>query len=63
LYDCNPKGLSTQNDKVKVWIGVGPYKLTAVMVRGNKFEVIGDGKVAITDGKGHDGKKCYPLSV
>jgi hypothetical protein len=33
------------------------------MVRGDKFEVIGDGKVAITDGKGHDGKKCYPLSV
>ena len=33
------------------------------MARGNKFEVIGDGKVAIIDGKGHDGKKCYPLSV
>jgi hypothetical protein len=26
------------------------------MVRGDKFEVIGDGKVVITDGKEHDGK-------
>jgi hypothetical protein len=33
------------------------------MVRGDKFEVIGDGKVAITDGKEHDGKEYYLLSV
>ena len=33
------------------------------MVRGHKFEVIGDGNVVTTDGKGHDGKKCYLLSV
>jgi hypothetical protein len=33
------------------------------MVRGDKFEVIGYGKVAITDGKEQDGKKYYPLSV
>jgi hypothetical protein len=25
--------------------------------QGDKFEVIGDGKIAITHGKGHDGKK------
>jgi len=50
LYDCNPKELSTQNDKVKVWIGVGPYESTAIMVLGYKFEVIEDGQVDITDG-------------
>jgi len=33
------------------------------MVRGDKFEVIGDGNVAITDGKGRDGKEYYPLSA
>jgi len=33
------------------------------MVRGDKFEVIGDGKVVIIDGKGHDGKRYYLLSV
>ena len=33
------------------------------MVRGNKFEVIVDGNVAIIDGKEHGGKKCYPLSA
>jgi hypothetical protein len=33
------------------------------MVRGDKFEVIGDGNFAITDGKEHDGKKYYLLSV
>ena len=33
------------------------------MVRGDKFEVIGDGNFAITDGKEHDGKKYYLLSA
>jgi len=33
------------------------------VARGNEFEVIGDGKAAITDGKERDGKKYYPLSA
>jgi hypothetical protein len=33
------------------------------MARGDKFEVIEDGQVAITDGWGHDGKVYYLLSV
>ena len=33
------------------------------MVRGDKFEVIEDGQVAITDGWEHDGKEYYLLSA
>jgi hypothetical protein len=33
------------------------------MVRGEKFEVIGDGEVVITDGKEHDGEKYHLHSV
>jgi len=33
------------------------------MARGDKFEVIGDGNVAVTDGEEHDVKKYYLLSV
>jgi hypothetical protein len=33
------------------------------VARGNEFEVIGDGKVAIIDGKERDGKKYYLLSA
>jgi hypothetical protein len=33
------------------------------VVKGDKFEVIGDCKLTITDGKGHGGKKYYPLSA
>ena len=33
------------------------------MIRGDKFEVIEDGKVAVTDGWEHDGKEYYPLSA
>ena len=33
------------------------------MIRGDEFEVIEDGEVAITDGWGHDGKKYYLPSV
>lgn len=44
-------------------LGVGLYESTAIVVQGDKFEVIGDGKVAITDGKEHDGKKYYLLSA
>lgn len=44
-------------------LGIGLYESTAIVVRGDKFEVIGDGKVAITDGKERDGKKYYLLSA
>jgi hypothetical protein len=33
------------------------------MTRGDKFGVIEDGEVAITDGWGHDGKEYYLLSA
>jgi hypothetical protein len=33
------------------------------MARRDKFEVTGEGNVAITDGEEHDGKKCHLLSV
>src|SRR5262245_9419387 len=44
-------------------LGIGLYESTAIVAQGDKFEVIGDGKVAITDGKQHDGKKYYLLSA
>ena len=44
-------------------LGVGLYESTAIVVQGNQFEVIGDGKVAITDGKDHDGLSYYLLNV
>ncbi len=44
-------------------LGIGLYESTAIVVRGDKFEVIGDGKVAITDGREHEGKKYYLLAV
>ncbi len=44
-------------------LGIGLYESTAIVVQGDKFEVIGDGKVAITDGKERDGQKYYLLSV
>jgi len=44
-------------------LGLGLYEATAIVVQGDKFEVIGDGKVAITDGKKRDEKKYYLLST
>lgn len=44
-------------------LGIGLYESTAIVAQGERFEVIGDGKVAITDGKDHDGKKYYLLSA
>ncbi|MCI0391198.1 MAG: hypothetical protein MOB07_20855 [Acidobacteria bacterium] len=38
-------------------LGIGLYESTAIVLQGDKFEVIGAGKVAITDGKERDGKK------
>jgi cyanophycinase len=43
-------------------LGIGLYESTAIVVRGDKFEVIGNGKVAITDGKDHNGNPFYLLS-
>ncbi|MGH9768691.1 MAG: cyanophycinase [Blastocatellia bacterium] len=44
-------------------LGIGLYESTAIVVQDNKFEVIGEGKVAITDGKERDGKNYYLLSA
>ncbi len=44
-------------------LGIGLYESTAIVVRGDRFEVIGDGKVAITDGRERDGKRYYLLSA
>jgi cyanophycinase len=44
-------------------LGIGLYESTAIVTQGDGFEVIGDGKVAITDGKERDGKKYYLLSA
>lgn len=44
-------------------LGIGLYESTAIIVVGNRFEVIGDGKVAITDGKDHGGNPYYLLSA
>jgi cyanophycinase len=43
-------------------LGVGLYESTAMVVRGNQFDIIGDGQVAITDGKDYDGKSYYLLA-
>jgi cyanophycinase len=44
-------------------LGIGLYESTAIVTQGDKFEVIGDGKVAITDGRERDGKRYYLLST
>jgi cyanophycinase len=44
-------------------LGIGLYESTAIVVRGNRFEVIGDGKVAITDGRDHNGLSYYLLDA
>ena len=43
-------------------LGIGIDESTAVVVQGDRFEVIGKSKVAITDGKDHDGKKYFFLN-
>jgi cyanophycinase len=44
-------------------LGIGLYESTAIVAQGDRFEVIGDGKVAITDGKKRDGAPFYLLSA
>jgi cyanophycinase len=43
-------------------LGIGIDESTAIVVQGNKFEVIGKSKVGIYDGKDHQGKNYYFLS-
>ncbi|MFN0084600.1 MAG: cyanophycinase [Blastocatellia bacterium] len=43
-------------------LGIGLYESTAIVVKGDRFEVVGDGKAAITDGREHDGRGFYLLS-
>jgi cyanophycinase len=43
-------------------LGLGIDEGTAIVVHGDKFEVIGDAKVAIYDGKDHAGRSYYYLS-
>ncbi|MDR3638563.1 MAG: cyanophycinase [Isosphaeraceae bacterium] len=43
-------------------LGLGIDESTAVVVRGDRFEVIGQSKVAIYDGKNHGGKRYYFLA-
>jgi cyanophycinase len=44
-------------------LGFGLEESTAIVVRGNNLEVIGPGRVAVTDGKEHDGKTYYYLKA
>ena len=44
-------------------LGIGLYESTAIVVQGDKFEIIGDGKVAITDGKQRESKPYYFLNI
>jgi cyanophycinase len=44
-------------------LGIGLDEPAAVVVKGDVLEVIGRSKVAIYDGKDHDGKKYYFLEV
>ncbi|MGI8741071.1 MAG: cyanophycinase [Bryobacteraceae bacterium] len=43
-------------------LGIGIDESTAIVVQGDRFQVIGQSKVAITDGKDHEGKKYFFLS-
>ena len=43
-------------------LGLGIDEGTAIVVHGNEFKVIGDGRVAIYDGKDHAGRSYYYLS-
>jgi cyanophycinase len=43
-------------------LGIGVDESTAVVVEGDRFEVIGRGVVGISDGRDHDGKPYYFLA-
>ena len=42
-------------------LGIGLEESTAIIVRNNEIEVIGPGRVAVTDGKPHNGNNYYYL--
>ncbi len=44
-------------------LGIGIDEATALIVRGDTFEIMGRSKVAITDGSDHNGKPYYLLSM
>jgi cyanophycinase len=44
-------------------VGVGIDEATAIVVEGDRFEVIGPSKVAVYDGKDHNGRKYFFLSA
>ena len=43
-------------------LGLGIDEQTAIVVKGDAFEVVGRGVVGIYDNKDHDGKKYYLLA-
>ena len=43
-------------------LGIGLDEATAIVVRGDRFEVLGAGLVGVYDGQDHEGKKYYYLS-
>jgi cyanophycinase len=43
-------------------LGIGIDESTAVVVEGDRFEVIGRGVVGIYDGRDHDGRPYYLLA-
>src|SRR5262249_57623056 len=43
-------------------LGLGLDEATAIVVRGDRFEVLGRGVVGIYDGKEHDGRRYYFLA-
>ena len=43
-------------------LGIGIDESTAIVVQGDRFQVVGRGVVAIHDGKEHDGKRHYFLA-
>ena len=43
-------------------LGIGVDESTAIIVEGDRFEIIGRGVVAISDGKDHDGRRYYFLA-
>jgi cyanophycinase len=44
-------------------LGIGLDDQAAVVVQGDRLEVIGKGRVGVYDGKDHDGKRYYFLAV
>jgi cyanophycinase len=44
-------------------LGIGIDESTAIVVEGDRFEVIGRGVVAISDGKDHDGRRYYFIAT